>query len=721
VGATLAAGAGVGMAASRFAPALPAPSVQRGPQDPLNDRTFWFGNSFHGGDRQKGRWVPLDIDDLFVFPDGRVVTNCTWDEAGRAIAFFRDGDVAGKVDDYTALTGGIAVTADEQYLFALRTERKLGESDPMWHGVARYTREGKPAPWPRGEGRLRNVLFLHPPSDKGGRPLTGVATRGGELFLSDPLGRAVKVFGTSDMAPRREFRLAPETDTPHKMVFDPSGRLWIAQRSSDNAWRVRAYDAPGKYLGAEIADVGEPAALATDAHGRLLVADNGPRQQIRFYSLSGRPVLQKTFGVEGGALAGPVPGLSGPDRFLGLTGVGMDGAGNLYVGTNGRGPYGDDNGFGAQLRKFDPSGKLLWMLEGLEFVDSADADPGDDRQVFTKDSRYEIEYGRATGEGWPHAGWTHKAWTLNRFKYPNDPRQHIRQEGVRVVRLRDGRRLLGCQWDGHLAVYRFDGEIAVPAAVFARHGSKRGQWPPNNPFEDRAWMWADADGDGEFQAGEFEALAERGIDVMRAWQLDEEGTAWIGEQKGTIHRFPLQKAGRMYTLASRTLMKAPPGITHVRFLRYLPGSDTMYLAAYSAENPMETWYPMGREIRRYDRWSREPRQAWTIVLPYRFTNQRHKDIQPISFDVAGDYVFVAFDWGADERRRNGEIGVYRASEGSRVGSLWVGPEVGNRSGCIDFGSAVRARRRADGSYAVFAEEDEFAKIVYYLWKPREAR
>ncbi len=357
------------------------------------------------------------------------------------------------------------------------------------------------------------------------------------------------------------------------------------------------------------------------------------------------------------------------------------------------------------------------MLEGLEFVDSADADPADDRQVFTKDSRYELDYTKATGEGWPHAGWAHKAWTVHRFKYPNDPRLHIRQEGVRVVRLRDGRKLLSCQWDGHLAVYRFDGEIAVLAAVFARRGSRRDKWPPNNPFEDRAWMWADANGDGEFQAGEFAAVAERGIDVMRAWHLDDEGTAWIGEQKGTIHRFPPQKSGPMYSVGSRTLMKAPPEVTHIRFMKYVPSSDTMYLAAYSKENPMETWYPMSREIRRYDRWSGERRHVWTIILPYRFTNNRSKDIQPISFDVAGDYVFVAFDWGSDERRRNGEIVAYRASDGSRVGSFWVGPEVGGRSGCIDFGSAIHARRRADGWYVVFAEEDEFAKIVYYLWKP----
>jgi hypothetical protein len=130
---------------------------------------------------------------------------------------------------------------------------------------------------------------------------------------------------------------------------------------------------------------------------------------------------------------------------------------------------------------------------------------------------------------------------------------------------------------------------------------------------------------------------------------------------------------------------------------------------------------MAREIRRYDRWSSDRKPAWTLVLPYRYKDSRGRDTQPISFDAEGDYVFVAFDWGSDETRRLGEIVAYRASDGSKVGGFWPGGEVGGRSGCIDFGSAIHARRRADGTYVIFAEEDEFAKILYYLWKPNGRR
>ena len=234
-------------------------------------------------------------------------------------------------------------------------------------------------------------------------------------------------------------------------------------------------------------------------------------------------------------------------------------------------------------------------------------------------------------------------------------------------------------------------------------------------------MWADRNGDGEFQAEEFEAIAERNLDVMRAFFVDDAGAVWIGEQRGTLHRFPLQEAagqpGPLYTAALRTTTKVPADITQLRFARYVAASDTMYLATYSEANPMRTWYPMAREIRRYDRWSTQPQHVWTTAIPYRYTERRGRDIQPIAMDFAGDYVFVAYDLGSSDEHRFGEVAIFRTADGNRAGSVWAGPEVGGRIGAIDFGSAVHAHRRSDGTYLILVEDDEFAKIVYYVWSP----
>jgi hypothetical protein len=67
--------------------------------------------------------------------------------------------------------------------------------------------------------------------------------------------------------------------------------------------------------------------------------------------------------------------------------------------------------------------------------------------------------------------------------------------------------------------------------------------------------------------------------------------------------------------------------------------------------------------------------------------------------------------------RCGEVVIFRAGDGSRVGSVWAGPEVGGRIGAVDFSSAVHVHKRADGTYVILVEDDLFAKIIYYLWKP----
>jgi len=451
---------------------------------PENQRTFWFGNTWGGRDR---KFMAMGVHDICVLPDGRIIANTPWEEGGRAIAFCKDGDAVGRAAPH-CMVGGLAVTADDKHIFALRSERKLNENDPPWHGVSRFTLDGTPAGWPGAEGRKRNMLFINPPAEQGGQQLTGVAVRGGELFLADPQSLTIKVFDSTTMARKREFGLTPEADSPRKMIADKTGTLWIVQEGNA-AFRIRAYSLDGKYQSREITGVEKPSALAIDPEGRLLACDIGKAQNIRFYDVAGpTPKLVDTFGQEGGVYRAQKPGdATQPDRFCGPAGVGVDAAGNLYVADQ----FPDMTGWGAKLKAFDPQGTHLWTLEGLEFVDGADLDPADLTMAYTKDSAYKLDYGVATGEGWPHAGWEHVAWTVDPFRYPNDPRLHVRQEGPKVFR-HDGKLFLACSFgDGWTTVYRFDGLIAVPAAMFCAGPQP---FPPNNPITDRAWLWMDKNG-----------------------------------------------------------------------------------------------------------------------------------------------------------------------------------------------------------------------------------
>lgn len=62
--------------------------------DPLDYTTNWIGNTFGGNDPSFPKdtllHVPLDMDSIYVTPNGRVYSNVIWDERGRAISVFQN-------------------------------------------------------------------------------------------------------------------------------------------------------------------------------------------------------------------------------------------------------------------------------------------------------------------------------------------------------------------------------------------------------------------------------------------------------------------------------------------------------------------------------------------------------------------------------------------------------------------------------------------------------
>jgi hypothetical protein len=53
--------------------------------------TSWVGNSFGGGKK----WVQQDIQATVVTEDGKVYCNVPWDEGGREVGIYKDGNVIG--------------------------------------------------------------------------------------------------------------------------------------------------------------------------------------------------------------------------------------------------------------------------------------------------------------------------------------------------------------------------------------------------------------------------------------------------------------------------------------------------------------------------------------------------------------------------------------------------------------------------------------------------
>jgi hypothetical protein len=666
-------------------------------------KTSWLGNTFGGGDK----WIQNNVEAMYVTPNGTVYTNSHWDEAGREASIYKDGDVIGIVDDTHGWSrlGGKAVTANSKYIYIALSQGTIGKTDKdyppdgtTWYTVRRYDLLGKPAPFAGGRGWDKSMLIISNKSE-----VIGLATAGNDLYVSDSASNKIRVFNSETMQELRSFSV----DQPGAIAIDKQSNLWIIQNQN----KIQSYSPTGKPLSKQITNVAKPAAIAIDNQGRLLVADNGPRQQILIYNIKNQPVQVGIFGTKGGIYAG-VPGEVQPLKLYGITGVGADAAGNIYVNSNGF------NKSGTDLRKFSPSGKQLWQLHGLLFVDNADADPKTDGvDVFTKQEHFLIDYSKPSGKQW-----TYKAYTLNPFKYPQDPRLHTSPDATFVRRIKGKPFLfLTDMYSSFVQIYRFnpakDGKVAIPAGMFVgTHGggekSIPGNWPAHQP-EKGEWIWRDGNGNGAFDKDEYDKSED--YPYIGGWWVDSKGDVWktLRTQDG-IRRYPLQgldaNGNPIYTYASMQKQKTPSIFTDLRRIEYFPETDTMYLSGFTQQNPAigDDTKVAGSEIARFDNWSKGNfTPSWRIVIPYDTTGKR--EVATAAMSVTGDYVFAV-------TVKTAEVYVYNAKTGAMVKKLKPGPEVVGESGWIDIPHGIRAFRRSNGEYVVFVEENWKGKVIMYRFK-----
>ena len=88
----------------------------------------------------------------------------------------------------------------------------------------------------------------------------------------------------------------------------------------------------------------------------------------------------------------------------------------------------------------------------------------------------------------------------------------------------------------------------------------------------------------------------------------------------------------------------------------------------------------------------------------------------MGFDVAGDFIFAPYT-GASKKDgvKTGRVEIFRASDGSAVGHVEPGEEVGE-VGLQDIRETLTAHRRADGEYVVLLEDDYKSKVVMFRLK-----
>ncbi len=627
--------------------------------------------------------------------------------------------------------GGGAVTASDKYVFAAMTQsgddgankdlnknglRQYPDPKNAWICVRRFTRDGHSAPFSSGLGWKNDMLLVNAVTqDAAGHypdaPITGLATDGARLFVSDPAHRQIRVFDAETLAQLASWPCA----RPGKLAWDGAGHLWdLASAGSSRV--INCLDGgSGRLLPRRIAGTAgwDPQGISVDARGQLFVADSGPAQNVKIYSLrSPQPKLTSTFGVKGGIFSAPA-GTPGVQRFNMPVGAGRDSRGNLYVFSRG-----SVSGGGSVIESYASTGKRNWQLFGLEFIDCAEPDPASDADVYTKEEHFAMDYARPAGQQW-----TYQGYTVNRLKYPDDPRLHTQPTSVFVRRI-GGKLILYTtdMYSDSLCAFRFGsagaGECAVPAVLFGKRHAPSG-WPAGQPTKGE-WLWRDTNGDGYMQAGEFQQPGgAKDAPSLWGWSVDSRGDVWQATDREGLRCFPcggLDAHGSpIYSYATMKTFPMPAPFVDLCRAEYAPETDTLTLAGYTTDHPHTggEWGTVGSEIVRYDHWSQgNPQPALRIALPY--DGKRDPQVYIKAMCLAGDYVFAV------ESRDPERVFVYDAQTGALQGTMQPDETLGRSSGWVDTPYGIRAAKRKNGEYLIFVEEDLDAKVILYRWTPAQS-
>ncbi|MBK9577812.1 MAG: hypothetical protein IPO40_12105 [Fibrobacteres bacterium] len=498
--------------------------------------------------------------------------------------------------------------------------------------------------------------------------------------------------------------------------------------------------------GDTIRSVIDPTALAFDNQGNLLIADNGPDQNIKFFSLKPAKFL-RTFGDSGGVFARSrpgaktayLPGQVGPRRFWGIRGLAVDSTGNLYVGNTGI-PM--QTMGGTNIRAFAPTSDsaLLWENHGLAFVNTADADPlSNGQDLYLNAKRFRMDYSKNPGESWKFT-----AVTLDPFRFPRDVRLTTPMESVWERRIQGKRfqyhtNMVG----GFVYVVRFEdtSEIGIPTAMFCTYDDRTmgsgadsaPTWERNETNKRTRWYWVDRNGDGIRQKTEYGTYENWNI-YNQGLDVDENGDIWLGGGGDTSTYFRAGGVARIragvlnaagvpaFDMSALERWSVPhkEGQGSALRLKHIAAGDQLFLAEGANAH-----FSAGIHVYRNFTDPDKRQKVCRIDLGY---DDKGKEVHldqgtdvmtlPFSFTADSEFVYVGYLDNGRYSRQRCEATVYSASTCQPVG--WMAPDsqyLGGFAGTIDLVNGLNVAVQADGNRVVMVEEDGAGKVLAYRWCP----
>lgn len=671
-----------------FAPALailmaalyPQAAHAERPVDPPGTySTSWLGNTYMDANGHKV--VTEELTDLCVSPGGHVFS------AGYAEAF-------GGGAEYSAAEGGFIARYD-------RFDSGFGDPVKAVAADASHVFWGTP-----GKGFLRSAqggggagtytTFL------GGKIVTGLSARNGKLYVSNFSEGKIHVYDIATMTEERSWACV----NPTRLTVDNAGNVWVIRWNSaspqkpheGSVWwgeKVVSFSAAG-VPGPEIADFEKPLAIAVNKGGQLLIGGLNRHSQIWIYNLGGTPAKVGTFGAQGGIFSAPAGAFEKTARLHWIKAIAVDASDAIYTGCT----YGTF--WGNCIEKWNPEGALQWRLFAGTSLDGAGIDPEHDTEVYSKYHHYSLDYSRTV----PGTEWSLKGFTVNRFKYPNDPRvdqnSDVGSRALGAGAWRIGGRLFvgrSSQEGYRLELYRqetsVDGEVLVPSFRMGAGGDAS-----NHFYNPQTQTWTQKPKkDGHYN---------------QYWNIAKNGDLLtIGDPQTIIHyKFGgLDAIGNPIWDAAIATTALVAEFKPVRRLFYDSDADVMYLAGDVKD---QNWGSFLR-VKKFPNWAVGNRaSSYTVNLPYQDAeyagSSNYGGGQPAAFSVVGDYIFILYGVG--------HVRVLNKTDGSLVGTLrqnvngWKGSD-----GQVDAAYGMTVTQRKNGEYVILFENAAWANIMMTRWRP----
>ncbi|MEM7809745.1 MAG: hypothetical protein AAF561_16670, partial [Planctomycetota bacterium] len=361
---------GVFLATSRQADATArfSPPVIRDDRYPV--RSTFLGNVGPGG-MGSGHMQRVAAG-MAVDGDGRAYLASHHDEQGLATGIYHDGRRVGWLGwEWERPVGPIALSDTHAYLATDRGFQRIS--------LTTRRRSGEP------------VVLL---DTRDRTALRGVAVTQDDqtLYLANAREQRIEIWDTAGTQPR-DILIDSLPDVGALSLAPDGQTLWCVIEPPDS--RVVGIDLSSGAIKVEIDEDGWLPVDLKATGDRVVVADNGPDQQVKIFEIAtDTPTRIGTIGRRGGIAADPA-GVPHPDAFVSLSGVDVDDAGNLYVSMFGPPLVRVEHEHPTSvtgIRSFTPEGTLRWQMLCHIDLETVAVDPDEPSVLFTPDERFSADW-----------------------------------------------------------------------------------------------------------------------------------------------------------------------------------------------------------------------------------------------------------------------------------------------------------------------------------------